>query len=73
MARQVRQLTENECRIVGLISDGLDTEEIAEELDVSRYTIRSRLRDIAFALTGDERGARMLELPDLAKERGGCG
>jgi ATP/maltotriose-dependent transcriptional regulator MalT len=68
-----RRLTENECRIVRLIRDGLDTQEIAEELDVSRHTIRTRLRDIAFALTGDERGARMLELPDLAEERGGCG
>lgn len=69
---RVARLNETECRIVGMIRDGLDTDMIAEELDVSRYMIRKRVRRISHKLTGDERGARMLELPGLADQAGAC-
>ena len=59
-----RGISAKDRRVVALISEGLDTEQIAEELDVSRYTIRSRIRRLRELLGGE----RMTDLPPLVEQ-----
>jgi DNA-binding CsgD family transcriptional regulator len=66
------QLNENECEIVERIRDGEYPDDIAEDMNISRYTMRNKLRMIAFKLTGNERGARASQLPSLVEEQGAC-
>jgi DNA-binding NarL/FixJ family response regulator len=40
----MRELTPQERRIVELIADGLDTQRIADELGVGRYSVRRHIR-----------------------------
>lgn len=68
----VALLNERECEIVGRIRDGEMPDDIAEDMGVSRYTMRDTLRRIAGKLTGDERGARAAELPALAEQQQAC-
>ena len=49
------ELNERERHIVRLIEDGLAVDDIAEEMYLSRSTVRSKVRKIARKLTGDER------------------
>lgn len=63
MATKTR-LTESERRVVELIAEGLDTEQIAEEMFVARSTIRSKIKRIR-GLVG---GERMTELPALVEQ-----
>jgi DNA-binding CsgD family transcriptional regulator len=58
------RLTDTERRVVALIAEGMDTEDIAEAMFVSRYTIRSKIRRIR-QLVG---GSSLTELPRLVEE-----
>lgn len=61
---ECRGITSKDRRMVALIADGLNTEEIAEEMDVSRYAIRDRIR-LLRELVG---GERMTDLPRLVEQ-----
>ncbi len=54
-------LTDADRELVRLIEEGLDTEDIAEAMFVSRYTVRERIRRIRRIVGGD----RMTDLPAL--------
>lgn len=58
------RLTEVERRVVDLIAEGYDTEQIAEEMFITRATVRSKIKRIR-ALVG---GERMTDLPALVAE-----
>lgn len=57
-------LTDVERRVVALIEEGLDTEDIAEEMGISRYTLRSKIRRIRELVGGES----MVDLPRLVAE-----
>lgn len=58
------RLTERDREIVALIVEGFDTAMIAEELDVSRYTIRDHIRRMRQLVGGE----RMTDLPRLVEQ-----
>lgn len=60
---QCRGISSKDRQVVRLISEGLSTEDIAEEMFVSRYTVRARIRRLR-ALVG---GQTMQELPSLVR------
>ena len=53
-------VTEREREVVALIAQGLDTEDIAEELFISRDVVKQKIRTIRAKIGG----ATMIELPD---------
>jgi DNA-binding CsgD family transcriptional regulator len=57
-------LSASEREIVRLISEGMDTEDIAEEMFLSRYTVKAKIKRIR-AFVG---GGRMTELPALVEQ-----
>lgn len=57
-------VTPEDLRVVSLIAEGLDTEGIAEELGVSRYTVRDMIRRLRKIVGADT----MLELPSRLAE-----
>jgi DNA-binding CsgD family transcriptional regulator len=57
----MEKLTPVERRVVELIADGLDTEDIAEEMFISRNVVRRKIRRIR----GKVGGQRMTDLPAL--------
>ena len=54
-------LSKKEREVVELIALGMDTEDIAEELDVSRASVRVKIQRIREKVGGD----RMTDLPAL--------
>ena len=56
-------LTEREREVVALIAQGLDTEDIAEELFLSRATVKEKIKRIR----GKVGGERMTDLPALVE------
>jgi DNA-binding CsgD family transcriptional regulator len=57
-------LSASEREIVRLISEGMDTEDIAEEMFLSRYTVKNKIKRIR-AFVG---GGHMTELPALVEQ-----
>ena len=59
-----KNLNATDRRVVELIAEGLDTEDIAEEMFLSRYTVREKIRRIRSIVGGE----RMTELPALVEQ-----
>lgn len=56
----VDRLSPRQLQIAAMIADGWNTEEIAEQLDISRYTVRNYVRELR-KLTG---ARDMWEIPE---------
>lgn len=65
-------LTERELQVLEAIDcgDEVDVEEIAASLEISRYTLRDRIRSIRAKLNAPTSDVWMEHLPVVAREQG---
>lgn len=59
--------TDRQIEVLSLIRCGASTEDIADELGISEYVVRDKVRQLRLKLG---HGLRMHELPDAAEQAG---
>lgn len=69
----VARLTDRQCEILGMISEGLSTEQIEEDLDITRSMVRREIRRIRSRLPGGQaERAELKDLPGIAEWANAC-